>query len=311
MPTLNCLNFLQLLEPSRSEENLCDVEFRVMDQNSRSLGSIFAHRNLLALVSPVFKKMFYGAIKEEDRVVTIQQASFAAFDLLIKFCYTGDTGLVAACKDDISQLFETCRMANMYEVPELETEVKQHIEQYQISSRNYADVFRVVEEYHGLEGFDLYCSELNQRFSKSVKAEWRNVDDVIRFFALNYNDSLEMKSYLMQKLAEELNIKQECEFCGKPSGLCKGRNLVTTSNCTGGLNIVAGTEVPPLSGGVAVPAGTPGLVLAFQPCFIEHQRLSSNRPNFYNLQIRWMGEVRTAVVYRNVPFNLLTDCCAN
>jgi hypothetical protein len=77
-----------------------------------------------------------------------------------------------------------------------------------------------------------------------VKAEWKNVDDVIRFFALNYNDSLEIKSYLMQKLAEDLNIKQECEYCKKPSGLCKGRILVTTHNCVAGLNIVAGCEVP-------------------------------------------------------------------
>ena len=157
----------------------------------------------------------------------------------------------------------------------------------------------------------IYCIKVASfRFSKSVKAEWKSVDDVIRFFALNYNDSLEMKSYLMQKLAEDFNIKQECEFCGKPSGLCKGRNLVTTSNCMAGLNIVAGTEVP-TTGGVSVPSGTPGFVLAFQPCFIEHQRLSSNIPNFYNLQIRWLGEVRNTVVYRNVPFNFLTDCCAN
>jgi hypothetical protein len=44
-----------------------------------------------------------------------------------------------------------------------ESEVKLHIEGYQISSRNYADVFRVVEDYQGLHGFDVYCAELNQR----------------------------------------------------------------------------------------------------------------------------------------------------
>jgi hypothetical protein len=30
-------------------------------------GSLFAHKNLLALVSPVFRKMFYGNVKEEVR----------------------------------------------------------------------------------------------------------------------------------------------------------------------------------------------------------------------------------------------------
>lgn len=44
-----------------------------------------------------------------------------------------------------------------------ECEVKLHIETYQISSRNYAEVFRVVEEYQGLHGFDDYCVELSQR----------------------------------------------------------------------------------------------------------------------------------------------------
>lgn len=44
-----------------------------------------------------------------------------------------------------------------------ESEVKLHIDNYQISSRNYADVFRVVEDYQALQGFDVYCTELNQR----------------------------------------------------------------------------------------------------------------------------------------------------
>jgi hypothetical protein len=37
-------------------------------------------------------------------VVNIHQVSFASFEVLIKFCYTGDTGLVAEFKDDIRQI---------------------------------------------------------------------------------------------------------------------------------------------------------------------------------------------------------------
>ena len=46
----------------------------------------------------------YKLFISQDRVINIQQVSFAAFELLIKFCYTGDTGLVAACKEDIREV---------------------------------------------------------------------------------------------------------------------------------------------------------------------------------------------------------------
>ena len=40
----------------------------------------------------------------QERVVNIQQVSFAAFEVLIKFCYTGDACLVAFYKEDIREV---------------------------------------------------------------------------------------------------------------------------------------------------------------------------------------------------------------
>jgi hypothetical protein len=40
MPTLNKMNFLRLLDQSRAEENLCDVEFRVVDPVNKPLGTV-------------------------------------------------------------------------------------------------------------------------------------------------------------------------------------------------------------------------------------------------------------------------------
>ena len=61
-----------------------DVFFLVQAENGEdSEKKIGAHKLLLAGVSPVFKNMFYGPMKEEGEVV-VKETTPEAFDALIK-----------------------------------------------------------------------------------------------------------------------------------------------------------------------------------------------------------------------------------
>ena len=58
-----------------------DVVFRVKaDDVERRIG---AHRLFLAGISPVFRAMFYGPMKETERVVEVKDATPAAFGTMI------------------------------------------------------------------------------------------------------------------------------------------------------------------------------------------------------------------------------------
>ena len=68
-------------------------------------GSIDAHRMILAAVSPVFEKMFYGDFKEgKSTVADLPADNCKVFKLLIDFIYNRSCKM--DCMDDILPLLE-------------------------------------------------------------------------------------------------------------------------------------------------------------------------------------------------------------
>ena len=72
-----------------SSSNLCDIEFKIIDENSRTQGTVRSHKFLLSLLSPVLKEML-SSQEEGSIVVEIIGPSFISFQTLIQFLYTGD-----------------------------------------------------------------------------------------------------------------------------------------------------------------------------------------------------------------------------
>ena len=76
-----------------------DVTLKLSD------GSIDAHKMILAAVSPVFERMFYGDFKEgKSMIADLPADSYKVFKLLIDFIYTGSCKL--DCMDNILPLME-------------------------------------------------------------------------------------------------------------------------------------------------------------------------------------------------------------
>ena len=69
MPTLKSLNLYELIDQSRAEENMFDVEFIVLNPDWRAQGTMKAHKYFLAFISPVFRQQFFGPLRNEDREV--------------------------------------------------------------------------------------------------------------------------------------------------------------------------------------------------------------------------------------------------
>ena len=68
-------------------------------------GNIDAHKMILAAVSPVFERMFYGDFKEgKSRTADLPVDKYKIFKMLIDFIYNGSCKL--ECMDDILPLVE-------------------------------------------------------------------------------------------------------------------------------------------------------------------------------------------------------------
>ena len=72
-----------------------DVFFQVKDEEgggqSKTIG---AHRFILAGVSPVFRGMFFGLMKETGEVVKVKETTIEAFEAMVNYIYNplgGDT----------------------------------------------------------------------------------------------------------------------------------------------------------------------------------------------------------------------------
>ena len=83
-------NWTQSLEPN--SELPTDVVFKVEKRSEEDVGEVWtekvvAHKLLLAGVSPVFRRQFFGAFKEEMGEVVIKDTTIEAFNTTIKFIY--------------------------------------------------------------------------------------------------------------------------------------------------------------------------------------------------------------------------------
>ena len=107
--SLQCkLTLIQISSSSFSPPT--DVTLKLSD------GSIDAHRMILAAVSPVFERMFYGDVKEGKSVtVDLPKDSSETFKLLIDFVYCGRCEL--KIPDDIFPLLEVFDRYQINKVP--------------------------------------------------------------------------------------------------------------------------------------------------------------------------------------------------
>ena len=65
-----------------------DVFFLVNEEEGVGQSKTFgAHRLILAGVSPVFRMMFFGPMKETGEVLEVNETTAEAFDIMVKYIY--------------------------------------------------------------------------------------------------------------------------------------------------------------------------------------------------------------------------------
>ncbi len=268
MTNLKNMDFVDLLENIHGASDadlLYDVKLVVQDVTGAERGAIKAHKLLLSFISPVFKRQFFGMIKEEGNddgstisVVPVRASSFSAFEKMIRYIYSGDQTIVTAVKE-LNDLFELFRLADMYMITGLKVLVREAIDRFPVSSENYAEVFRLIREFESLLNFDEICLGLSIRVAVTVSAEWKTVDDSVRFWSTDYGDDQLTKLLLMKKLQLAKEKGSFCLECKVPKDSCLDGKALTAENCKVGLRVKALTALTCVQGW-RIGAGDTGLI---------------------------------------------------
>ena len=133
-----------------------DVFLRVVGDEENS-GKIFrAHKTLLAGVSPVFRKQFFGPMKEVAEVVEVKETTPEAFDTVLSYIYKlpGEITFSIVDKIDCPQkLFELLQLADRYQIQNLVTVTSNVLETYfDITRENVIFTVTVAENYQKIFG---------------------------------------------------------------------------------------------------------------------------------------------------------------
>ena len=145
----------QFLEPN--SELPPDVVFIVEEeQQEKQEGSeekkverVPAHKFLLAGASPVFRRQFFGAAKENTSEVVIKDTTVEAFTTMIKFLYIDPHPKQFSLKyiDCPQRLCEVVNISERYQIPDLLKIAKAALENLPVTEENLIFTATIAKNY--------------------------------------------------------------------------------------------------------------------------------------------------------------------
>ena len=119
-----------------------DVTFLLRGEDGGS-SKFGAHRLLLAGVSPVFKRMFYGPIQTKEEEVEVKDASPDAFQFMIDYIYK----IPAPTVKSLNSGFEIYALGDRYDVLDLKAQILDWIQNFKITRENFSEAATLAESF--------------------------------------------------------------------------------------------------------------------------------------------------------------------
>ena len=128
-----------------------DVTFLVQGEDGRC-SEIGAHRLLLSGTSPVFRRMFFGPMKETEEVMEVKETSPEAFRTMIDYIY--EPGIYPEeILFDIKcpkTLFELFALSDRYDILNLKTDILDSLGEFEMTRENVIYAATVAKNYREL-----------------------------------------------------------------------------------------------------------------------------------------------------------------
>ena len=203
-----------------------DVEFRVLenlDEENMKTGRMSAHRLLLAEVSPVFRKVFFGPMKNTEDVVEIKETTVEAFKTMLNYIYIPSKSEKFSLKDITcpQALFDVLNLGERYQIPALVEEITLILQNLPITSENMMITATTAKNFAVFEGVSKMLREKCDNF---LTATLKTRDDVYSFLHkthLNFPEG--DKDFLL----EMMRANAKCDNCRMVMSRCRNGEAVT------------------------------------------------------------------------------------
>jgi len=224
-------DFLSLLTSKRKIP--ADVLFKFGGRED-TLG---AHKLVLAQVSDVYLKKFYGPLSENTKVgdesadgiehVTEGKYSYEAFDIFLQHVY-GNKEIINDCSS-FEILLELLEMSKLHLLESLTVAIEDRIDGLNVTMENILSVLNLYNHYKALDGFKAVTEALGVKiiavFSKlSMKEQYK-------FQKLHRDDNPDLVIVLVDLMCDEDGFAgqvdaQLCNFCHVPQRQCEHAGFV-------------------------------------------------------------------------------------
>jgi len=228
-------------------------------QSSDHFLTIPAHKTIMALGSEVFRRQFYGRIKEESSEVRIRDAQPEVFSLFVK-CFYEDVDISLL---DIKSLAELFYLADKYDIDELKEAIVENLEG---QADNDDDPLIAVEAALLGMSYDVFPQLSEALFKKSVKLLINNFGScnelkVRELFDLSRNgDNDKNLDKVQDAVLQKLKIATLCPNCQMVQAECLDGSFVTGDNFVSGAFVKMSNVKYVLSqGGSSVTLGNPAV----------------------------------------------------
>jgi len=196
-----------------------------------------AHKFLLAAVSPMFRKQFFGSLPppQVSQPVTVEETSSKGFGIMLDFLYQKADKFVFAC-DHFACLFEVKNLGEKYQISDLVHKTHLEISSRQISSENLLEATRASKNFSHL--FTEISQELMKRCNIFFTKNYKSLEKVRKLLRDHEDSDADSEAIMLLIKSESVN----CDGCKRSAGKCLDGKSVTALNAKVGAKVVRDTK---------------------------------------------------------------------
>ena len=166
---MTSFDWTRQFEQLEGEEIPYDVTFDVYEEGTL-IGSIKAHKVVLAIASPVFKAQFFTCDTQDKNAskIDIYDTTYSAFYTMIAAIYNKHSLAVCLSFAKVKEVFELLKLARKYMIDDQTDVVEESLATFSLSYENLADSAAIAEHYFGTN-LEAESKQLHLRCVKKLK----------------------------------------------------------------------------------------------------------------------------------------------
>ena len=184
-----------------------DIE--IGDNENEKNKFIKAHKLILAAISPVFEKMFYGPMKETREVIPIEDSTEYSFQCLIDIIYKKEINSCNLESKSFTTLFEIMYLAEKYQIKEIFNIISEKISHNILNDMTVMDVAAVAETY---TQFEVVSKSLFNKCVLHIDKMLETKDDIIKLLEDDTDNKIDI--HLFKRILIAIG-KSTCKNCKK------------------------------------------------------------------------------------------------